>query len=134
MSIASSIAVSGLNAATLRLQVSANNVANALSDGPLPSSKDAASFPRAYVPLRVDQIDTVGGGTSATIGTISQSYVSTFDPIAPYADGNGMVATPNVDLAGEIIQQILARYTFAANAQVVRADMQMTAALFKITA
>src|ERR1700712_3598915 len=102
MSIASSIAASGMNAATLRLQVSANNVANAWSDGPLPSSKDAANFPRAYVPLRVDQIDTAGGGTSASIGTISPSYVSTFDPIAPYADGNGMVATPNVDLAGEI--------------------------------
>jgi flagellar basal-body rod protein FlgC len=45
-----------------------------------------------------------------------------------------MVASPNVNLANELIQQLLARYTFAANAQVVRADMQLSAALFDITA
>jgi flagellar basal-body rod protein FlgC len=133
MSIASSIAVSGMNVAALRLQVSADNVANALSDGPLPSSKNVANFPSAYIPLRVDQIDTVGGGTSATVVAVSPSYMPMFDPTAPYANGNGMVATPNVDLASEIIQQILARYTFAANAQVVRVDMQMAATLFNIT-
>ena len=57
-----------------------------------------------------------------------------FDPTAPYADSQGMVARPNVDLASEIIQQILARYSFAANAQVVRADTKMTAALLDIRA
>ena len=134
MSIASSIAISGMNAATLRLQVSADNVANALSDGPLPSSVSAASFPSAYAPLRVDQIDTMGGGTSASVRTISPSYVPKFDPTAPYAGGNGMVASPNVDLSSEIIQQAIARYTFASNAQVLKTDAQMTATLLNITA
>jgi flagellar basal-body rod protein FlgC len=130
MSIASSIAVSGMAAAALRLQVSANNVANARSAGPLPGSANSAGFPAAYVPARVDQVDMAGGGTSATVGTISPGAVPAYDPTAPYADGNGMVASPNVDLASEIIQQLLARYSFAANAQVVRTDAQMTAALF----
>jgi len=134
MSAASSIAISGMNAATLRLQVSADNVANALSDGPLPSSVNGASFPGQYVPLRVDQIDIVGGSTSASIRTVSPSYVPKFDPTAPYADGNGMVASPNVDLSSEIIQQALARYSFAANAQVLKTDAQMTATLLNITA
>ncbi len=133
MSVVSSIAISGMNAATLQLQVSAENVANVLADGPLPLSVNAASFSSAHAPLRVDQIDTVGGGTSACVRTVSLSYVPIFDLTAPYADGNRMVASPNVDLSSEIIQQALARYTFSSNAQVLKTDAQMTATLLNIT-
>jgi flagellar hook protein FlgE len=45
-----------------------------------------------------------------------------------------MVAGPNVDLANELVQLLVARYTFAANAQVIRADAQMSASLLNITA
>jgi flagellar basal-body rod protein FlgC len=130
MSIASTIAVSGMTAASLRLQVSANNVANALSSGPLPGMANSAGYPAAYIPERVNQTDIAGGGTGASIGFVSPSYVPAYDPAAPYADSNGMVASPNVDFAAELVQQIIARYTFAANAHVVRADAQMTSALF----
>jgi len=71
MSTVSSIAASGMAAATLRLQMSANKVANA--------------------------------------------------------------ASSDVDLAGEVVQQIMARVSFAANAQVMKTDARMTAALFDIT-
>ena len=69
----------------------------------------------------------MGGGTSATATTISPSTVATFDPSAPYADGHGMVASPNVDLANELVQVLIARFSYAANAQVIRADAQMSA-------
>ena len=72
MSTVSSIAASGMAAATLRLQMSANKVANA--------------------------------------------------------------AKPDVDLASEVVQQIMARVSFAANAEVMKTDARMTAALFDITA
>jgi flagellar basal-body rod protein FlgC len=130
MSIASTIAVSGMTAASLRLQVSANNVANALSSGPLPGAANSGGYPAAYAPERVNQTDVAGGGTSARIGFVSPSYVQAYDPAAPYADSHGMVASPNVDLATELVQQLVARYTFAANAHVVRTDAQMTSALF----
>ena len=133
MSIASTIAVSGLNVASLRLQVAADNIANSLSDGPMPDTANAAAFPAAYTPLRVNQTDVVGGGTSATLSQVSPATVSAFDPAAPFADSNGMVASPNVDLANEIVQLMLARYSYAANAQVIRADAQMSAALLNIT-
>ena len=71
MSTVSSIAASGMAAATLRLQMSANKVANA--------------------------------------------------------------AKPDVDLASEVVQQIMARVSFAANAQVMKTDARMTATLFDIT-
>ena len=134
MSIASTIAVSGLNVATLRLQVAASNIADSLSDGPLQDAANANNFPAAYTPLRVTQTAVVGGGTSATISTVSPATVPAFDPTAAFADSNGMVASPNVDLANEIVQALLARYNFAANAQVLRTDAQMSAALLNITA
>ena len=134
MSIASTIAVSGLSVASLRLQVAASNIANARSDGPLPGTPNPESFPSAYSALRVNQVDNFGGGTSATVTNVLPSTVATYEPTAPYADGRGMVASPNIDLANELVQVLLARFSYAANAQVIRADAQMSGALFNITA
>ena len=132
MSIASTIAVSGLSVASLRLQVAASNIANASSDGPLPGTPNPENFPPAYSALRVNQVDNFGGGTSATVTNVLPPTVATYDPTAPYADG--MVASPNVDLANELVQMLVARFSYAANAQVIRVDAQMSAALFNITA
>src|SRR6476646_567396 len=134
MSIASAIAVSGLNVASLRLQVAASNIANALSDGPLPGTPNPENFPAAYPALRLNQTDLVGGGTTATVSAVSPATVPSYDPSAAFADAKGMVARPNVDLANEFVQLLIARYTYAANAQVIRADAQMSAALLNISA
>jgi flagellar basal-body rod protein FlgC len=117
-----SIASSGLAAASLRLQVSASNVANMSDTGALPDANASSTAP-AYVPLRVDQ--TAGAGTSASVATFSPSYVPQYDPAAPYADSNGQVAAPNVDLANEIVQQIDASIAFAANAKALQAGSSM---------
>src|SRR5207253_564391 len=103
-------------------------------DGPLPDAANPENFPAAYTPLQVNQNDLAGGGTSATVTSVSPATVASYDPTAPFADGNGMVASPNVDLANEFVQLMIARYTFAANAQVIRADAQMSAALLNIMA
>lgn len=134
MSIASAIAVSGLSVASLRLQVAASNIANASSDGPLSGTPNPENFPSAYSALRVNQVDNLDGGTSATVTNVSPPTVATYDPSAPYADGRGMVASPNVDLANELVQVLIARFSYAANVQVIRADAQMSAALFDLTA
>jgi flagellar basal-body rod protein FlgC len=134
MSIASTIAVSGLKVASLRLQVAASNIANSLSIGPPPDAANAENFPVAYSALRVNQTAVVGGGTSATVNTATPATVSPYEPTALFAGDTGMVAGPNVDLASELVQLLVARYTFAANAQVIRADAQMSASLLNITA
>jgi flagellar basal-body rod protein FlgC len=134
MSSVSSIALSGLSAASLRLQVSAGNVANALDQGPLPGSSQSGNYPDAYVPKRVDQVARADGGVDARVRDASPAFVQAYDPSAPYADGSGFVASPNVDLASEIVQQLTAKISFAANAQLVKADHKMTASLLDITA
>src|SRR5579872_4634467 len=111
MSLASTIAISGMQVAALRMQVSADNVANASSDG--------------YTPLRVSQVANADGSTRA--------FVSAMSPGVVFAVRDGMVVQPNVDLATELLQQFIARYMSAANAQVVRADARMTATLLDRT-
>jgi flagellar basal-body rod protein FlgC len=136
MSSILSIAISGMQAATTRLQVSANNVANALSAGVLPDQQgnfpDGAQVP--YTPQRVDQVELSGGGTQAIVSNVSPSYVPTYDPGSPFANANGQVAYPNVDLTEEAIQQLVARYAFAANARVVTSYDQMVKSLLDIKA
>src|SRR5262245_14215940 len=134
MSSVLSIAMSGMLAASQRLQVSAQNVANVRSDGALPGAQGnyAPGAPRPYTPLRVDQVDLAGGGTRAIVSAVSPGYVAAYDPSAPYADKDGMVAAPDVDLADEMIQQLIATYSYAANARVVTSYNQMVKSLLDI--
>jgi flagellar basal-body rod protein FlgC len=132
-----SIATSGLSAASLRVSVAASNIANISTTGPLPasggsgtsagagSSGIAPTFPAAYVPLRVDQVSqssgSTPGGTIATVSTVSPSYTAQSDPSAPFANQDGLVAAPNIDLANEFVELATAKYSFIANAKVIQA-------------
>ena len=122
-----SISQSGLLAAEQRLQTSANNVANANSDGPLPSASSSArsQYPSAYTPQQVNQVATAGGGTQAVVSNVQPGSVAESDPNAPYANSSGQVAAPNVDFANEAVQQQLAQTSFASNAQVARVYSQI---------
>ena len=128
------IAASGLAAASLRLQVSADNVANANSDGPLPSASAPvrAKYPPAYVAQEVNQVATQGGGTSAVVSNAQPGTLTAYDPTAPYADPNGLVAAPNVDFANEAVQQAIASYQFAANADVMSVYAKMMRTLLDV--
>ncbi|HET7885402.1 MAG TPA: flagellar basal body protein [Bradyrhizobium sp.] len=141
-----SIATSGLNAASLRLTVAASNIANASTTGPLPAAGGSGAsagagglsgFPAVYVPLQVDQVDQTSGstpgGVAATVSTVSPGFVPQYDPNAPFANQDGLVAAPNVDLASQFVQLLVAKYSFAANAKVVQAYSDTTKSLLDIT-
>ena len=138
-----SIATSGLSAASLRLNVAANNIANQLTTGPLPASSVSGSsggsttgsnFPAAYAAEQVNQTAQASGGTVATVSTASPGTLAQYDPSAPYANQDGLVAAPNVDLASQFVQLLTAKYSFAANAKVIQAYDNTTKSLLDITA
>jgi flagellar basal-body rod protein FlgC len=135
MSSISAIALSGMNAAARRLEVSASNVANVMSTGALPNAGGTvpAGAPRAYDPLALVQTASAGGGTQTAVTTVTPPTTALSDPQAPFANQNGLVAAPNVDLAQEMISQLIASYSFAANATVMTADDRMTKTLLDIT-
>ena len=134
MSSILTIAVSGVNAASERLQDSASNVANAESDGPAPdaSPQEQADYPPAYTPKEVHQVPLAGGGTQAITSNVQPATVLAYDPTAPYADANGEVAKPNVDFTTEAYQQLTARYNFVANAYVMRIYSRMVKSLLDV--
>jgi flagellar basal-body rod protein FlgC len=131
MSSISTIALSGMNAATRRLEVSASNVANSMSTGALPAADGtvSAGTPQAYAPLRIVQTASAEGGTQTSVTTINPPSVAMSDPQAPFANQDGLVAAPNVDISQEMVNQMIASYSFAANAKVLTVDDRMTKTL-----
>jgi len=134
MSSILSIAASGLASAIQRLQVSANNVANANSDGPTQAASAAtkAQYQPAYNAEQVNQTATKGGGTATTVTNTQPGTVTTYNPTAPYADQNGNVSAPKVDLTNEAVQQAIASYQFTANADVMSVYQKMMKSLLNI--
>ena len=126
-----SSALSGMMAATRRLDASASNVANAQSDGPLAGAN--ASSPAAYQPVEVVQSAGTGGnGTVATYAPVKPATVPAYDPSAPYADSQGLVAAPNVDPVRETVNQLTARASYEANLRTVQTADRMQKSLLDI--
>lgn len=136
MNSMSSIAVSGLNAAIRRMEVSASNIANMQSTGALPDANGVvpAGAPRAYTPLQVNQTAADGGGTQTTVAASPSSTVAVSDPQAPFANPDGLVAAPNVDLAQQLIGQMIASYSYTASVTTLKAADRMTKSLLDATA
>src|SRR5579859_3733757 len=113
-----SIALSGLNAATRRLDVSAANVANVDTTGALPGEPAASGTP-PFQPLQVTQQPLTSGGTVATVGALQPAFTPSFSPDSPFANSDGLVAAPNVDLVTERLNQLDAVNAYKANLRVL---------------
>ncbi len=104
MGLITQIAVSGLSASALRVVASANNIANAESDG--------------YTPQTVDQVSSVDGSVKAEI-------VERRSPVNPYS------AVPQVNLDEEIITIEKASQAYKAGAQLISVDKELHDTLFE---
>ena len=125
MSVVTSIALSGLNAATLRVQAAASNLANARSSGAVRGDQG----PAPYSPLEVHQASAATSGVTAQLSPSSREPLLTYDPSAPYANAEGYVASPDIDPADEVVSLAMATYSFAASLAVVRTESEMMDAL-----
>src|SRR5260221_139974 len=117
MADAMTISASGLQAAFQTLSSVAANLANANSDGPVPPPTQAvAQTPGSvYQPTTSIQTTAPDGGVTASLQPSLPAYSLAYDPQSPYANMQGMIATPNVDMATQIVAQIEAVNSFRAN-------------------
>ena len=113
-------AVSGLRAASKRLEVSASNTVNAQSEN--------------YTPGRVVQTALVLSGVKAEAIPVSPPTVPVYDPQSPTADADGIVQRPNVALESEMVEQKLAQRAFEANLRTVETADRMTKTVLDIFA
>ncbi len=120
------IAVSGLRAQRIRMNVIANNIANFQTE----RTPDGGAFRRQLVVFRGEQIrrganpDRVGVRVKAIV--FDQSPLRrVFQPGHPDAAEDGYVSYPNIDLAVENVDLISAQRAYEANIAVIVAGSRM---------
>lgn len=130
------IAASGMAAAAARLNVSAANTTNAQSEGPLdPAGPAAAVAPVSpYQPQQLLQTPRKDGGVDTQVRREAKRAQPAYNPTSPYADVNGLVGVPAVDLGLELVNQIMAIDQFKANVRVFEAGEKAAKTLLDIKA
>lgn len=138
MNDAMNIAASGMLAASTSFAASASNIANMESNGPVPSTGPQMPVAQApgnvYQPLAVSQTTQPGGGVASSLTPALPGYVLAYDPSAPFANMQGMVAAPNVDPAQEIVNQTIAAFAYKANIATFKTAEEMEKTLLDATA
>ena len=118
--------LSGMMAATRRMEVVASNVANADSTGTAPTATDPGT---AYRPLGVSQSAAPDGGVVTGVAPRANGVEVQFAPDDPNADAAGRIGAPAVTIASEMVDGLQARIGYEASAKVlaIANDMQRKA-------
>jgi flagellar basal-body rod protein FlgC len=129
-----SIALTGLMAQGQRLAVAASNIANAATIGALPTTESPAST--VYKPLTVSYTALMTGnepgGVSTRVTEDPNGYTAVSDPGSIYANEDGLVAAPNIDLNQEMVNLLVAKTLYKTNVSVIKTEKEMMGDLLDI--
>ena len=121
------IAVSGLRAQRTRMNLIANNIANALT----PTTAKGGAFRRQVAILSGEGVkngirpDKLGVRVEKVMSDPSP-FRQVYEPGNPYANENGMVEYPNIDLSVEMADLVSAQRAYEANIAVVVSSRRMS--------
>ena len=117
---------SALDAEKLRMNVVAENIANAYTT----KGADGQPYQRKVVSFEsvLDSANAKAGGTTTPLYNVKVSGVvddpapgkTIYDPGHPDADENGMVTMPNVDISREMVDMIVSSRAYEANLQAAK--------------
>ena len=119
--------LSGLRTQAVRLSVSADNIANARSVGVREDGSSPVQTP--YVPQQVTDVTTAGGGVRPEITGVKPPSFPVYQPESELADADGLVPYANVDIASELVGQMVAQRAYEANLSVIRTKDEMSGSL-----
>ncbi len=124
---ASDIAMQGIRAQRVRMNIIANNIANAQST----RTPEGGPFRRQLVVLRGEQMGISGGedkfGVSVkSVEDDTSPFRMVFDPTHPDANADGIVAYPNINLPTEMIDLLSAQRAYEASVDVLLQGRRMT--------
>lgn len=122
-------ALSGVKNATERLQVSANNIANEFSTV---KNEGGKLTNEPYRPQTVVSVSQQQGGVGTEVVPREPETLKRYEPDSPVADENGFVEAPNVDVAEEITNQIVASYDAKANLKSLQTQNETLKSLLDI--
>jgi flagellar basal-body rod protein FlgC len=130
------ISASGLTAERMRMDVTAQNLANAQTT----RGADGQPYRRKEVVLAERQSGSFGAALAGAMGSGAPKGVEVaaisedqtplkrvYDPSHPDADADGYVQMPNVDAVAEMVDLISAQRAYEANVTAMQAAKQMFA-------
>ncbi len=125
-------ALTGLASASKQLAASASNIANLQTVGSLEEGGKAP-----YTPLRTQQTAVTdqsgnGQGVQTSFTARENPFVPAFDPDSPFADENGIIGVPNINLAEEAVNLNLAELQYKANLKTIQTASELSDELFRI--
>ena len=115
------IAISGLRAESMRMNVIANNIANA------ETARTPAGGPyrRQDVVLSTDAAALAGVTAMEVTQDFSTEFKKVYQPGNPLSDASGYLSLPNVDLPVEMIHLVTASRAYQANATVLKRHQEL---------
>jgi flagellar basal-body rod protein FlgC len=119
------IALSGLMASSRKTETVASNIANMSTTGSL-NDPDNAPYQ-----AQTTQQTTTGAGVRAKAVSKNPPFVPAYDPSSPFANADGLIGVPNVDLAEEAVNLTMAKIGFKANLKIIEAASEMSEELLK---
>lgn len=122
-----SIALSGLNDAVTRVANATSNIVNSSSTSKLPSS---SSDPyTGFRPQDVVTLSNPNGGVTSKLVPHNPAFTAAPDPTSPFANAQGLIATPNVDLNADLIASKEAEVAYSADAKLIKISQEMDKSL-----
>lgn len=127
------ISASGLTAERIRMNVIANNIANANAT----NSPDGGPYRREQVEFQsilnkasnmsdIEGTERLGGVKVSKIMKSKEPFNKVFIPGHPQADENGFVEMPNVNIATEMVDLVTASRSYEANLAVINSSKDIT--------
>ncbi|WP_347273988.1 flagellar basal body rod protein FlgC [Candidatus Kuenenia sp.] len=127
------ISATGLTAERIRMNVIANNIANANAT----NSPDGGPYRREQVEFQsilnkaanlsdIDGMERLGGVKVSNIMKSNEPFNKVFIPGHPQADENGFVEMPNVNIATEMVDLVTASRSYEANLAVINSSKDIT--------
>ena len=133
-----SIALSGLTAQKQRLAATASNIANVSTAGIIPRADPSAPVSTVYKPLNVSftslETNGAGVGVRADVTPDANGYTIVYDPSSSYANSEGLLAVPDIDLTEQIVNLIETKTAFRANVSVIKTQDEMLGELLNTIA
>lgn len=123
------IALSGLTSASLRLQASASNIANAFTSGSLEEGGQPPYTPLTTV-SRAQGAET-GGVLTEIVPRTNNQFTAIYSPDSPFANAEGIIGIPNVDFAEEAVNLKIAEITYKANLNTIKVQKELFDDLLK---
>ena len=127
-----SIALTGLDSASKKLNASASNIANLQTVGSLEPGAQAPYTPLTTQQTAITDGNGNGQGVRTDYAPRKNPFVPTYSPDSPFANADGIIGAPNVDLAEEAVNTILAKIQYKANIATLKAASELSDELLKV--